>query len=248
MTTPTPEGDLPRVVFAEEQELCRLCEGNGVIKIPGGVSVCPRCRQTCYEPPTHSPPPAAPRPVCRECGRIVQQAELCSECIAGHEASHTSAPRPVACRQCGHPVHEPGLCGDKDPCYCTASPPPAEARDELARVLREYDLCDAIHGLEPWVADAVKAAVDEIAALRAQVQALGAWQCSQCGARFAESVPAIALEGVSRCSSCVKAEQATRTAFDRAIAVVEQLPGDEWGPSRADVLTALRAERDKEQS
>ena len=56
--------DKPAVVAARQEEpqepqkasmrdwpLCRLCEGNGVLKIPGGVSVCPRCRQTCYEPP-----------------------------------------------------------------------------------------------------------------------------------------------------------------------------------------------------
>jgi hypothetical protein len=33
-----------------ERELCRLCEGNGSIKIPGGVSVCRRCGGDCYEP------------------------------------------------------------------------------------------------------------------------------------------------------------------------------------------------------
>jgi hypothetical protein len=30
--------------------LCRLCEGNGSLKIPGGVSVCRRCGGDCYEP------------------------------------------------------------------------------------------------------------------------------------------------------------------------------------------------------
>jgi len=33
-----------------ERELCRECGGNGVVKIPGGISVCPRCAQSCYEP------------------------------------------------------------------------------------------------------------------------------------------------------------------------------------------------------
>ncbi len=32
------------------KELCRMCEGNGSIKIPGGVSVCRRCGGDCYEP------------------------------------------------------------------------------------------------------------------------------------------------------------------------------------------------------
>lgn len=36
---------------SREHELCRVCEGNGVLKIPGGISTCPRCRGTCYEPP-----------------------------------------------------------------------------------------------------------------------------------------------------------------------------------------------------
>jgi hypothetical protein len=52
---PAPEGETPR---PRERELCRRCEGNGVIKIPGGVSVCPRCHQDCYEPSA----PASPGP------------------------------------------------------------------------------------------------------------------------------------------------------------------------------------------
>jgi hypothetical protein len=31
-------------------QLCGACGGNGVIPIPGGVSVCPHCEGTCYEP------------------------------------------------------------------------------------------------------------------------------------------------------------------------------------------------------
>src|SRR5262245_57420230 len=45
-----------------ELELCKVCEGNGVLKIPGGVSVCPRCRGTCYEPPAAAPLAGAARP------------------------------------------------------------------------------------------------------------------------------------------------------------------------------------------
>lgn len=33
-----------------ERALCRLCEGNGVRKIPGGISTCRRCGGDCYEP------------------------------------------------------------------------------------------------------------------------------------------------------------------------------------------------------
>lgn len=33
-----------------DRELCRLCEGNGSLKIPGGVSICRRCGGDCYEP------------------------------------------------------------------------------------------------------------------------------------------------------------------------------------------------------
>ena len=36
--------------------LCTICGGNGVVKIPGGVSQCPRCEGRCYEPETASPP------------------------------------------------------------------------------------------------------------------------------------------------------------------------------------------------
>jgi hypothetical protein len=34
----------------QEDELCRECHGNGVVKIHHGVSVCPRCRGRCWEP------------------------------------------------------------------------------------------------------------------------------------------------------------------------------------------------------
>ncbi len=30
--------------------LCQKCGGNGVVKIPGGISQCPRCDGRCYEP------------------------------------------------------------------------------------------------------------------------------------------------------------------------------------------------------
>jgi hypothetical protein len=33
-------------------ELCRVCEGNGVVKIPGGTSVCDHCSGMGYEPPS----------------------------------------------------------------------------------------------------------------------------------------------------------------------------------------------------
>lgn len=32
-----------------DRALCRKCCGNGVVKIPGGVSMCPRCDGRCYE-------------------------------------------------------------------------------------------------------------------------------------------------------------------------------------------------------
>lgn len=31
-------------------QLCSVCEGNGVVKIPGGVSTCDHCDGKCYEP------------------------------------------------------------------------------------------------------------------------------------------------------------------------------------------------------
>jgi hypothetical protein len=34
-----------------ERRLCAACGGNGVVKIPGGVSVCDRCHGDCWEPP-----------------------------------------------------------------------------------------------------------------------------------------------------------------------------------------------------
>ncbi len=39
--------------------LCQKCGGNGVVKIPGGVSQCPRCDGRCYEP---APGPATEEP------------------------------------------------------------------------------------------------------------------------------------------------------------------------------------------
>jgi len=44
--------DLPAPPDADtgtKRELCKRCEGNGVIKIHHGVSVCPRCDGFCYE-------------------------------------------------------------------------------------------------------------------------------------------------------------------------------------------------------
>ena len=49
---------MPRQRSSWEHELCRVCEGNGVFKIPGGISMCPRCRGTCYEPPDAGVPAA----------------------------------------------------------------------------------------------------------------------------------------------------------------------------------------------
>jgi len=45
------------------------------------------------------------------------------------------------------------------------------------------------------------------AALLAEHDALAAWACESCGARFAESVRPAMLEGVTRCSKCVEVDQ-----------------------------------------
>ncbi len=34
-----------------ERALCSECHGNGSVRIPGGVSVCPRCDGRCWEDP-----------------------------------------------------------------------------------------------------------------------------------------------------------------------------------------------------
>jgi hypothetical protein len=60
---PAPEGETPR---PRERELCRRCEGNGVVKIPGGVSVCPRCHQDCYEPAVQASIGADPACPCQD--------------------------------------------------------------------------------------------------------------------------------------------------------------------------------------
>ena len=43
------------------KELCALCNGNGVLTIPGGVSICDRCEGDCWEPENRAalkePPP-----------------------------------------------------------------------------------------------------------------------------------------------------------------------------------------------
>ena len=36
--------------MTKDRELCRVCHGNGVVKIPGGVSVCEHCEGDCWEP------------------------------------------------------------------------------------------------------------------------------------------------------------------------------------------------------
>lgn len=33
-----------------ERELCKVCGGNGVVKIPGGISTCDRCKGDCWDP------------------------------------------------------------------------------------------------------------------------------------------------------------------------------------------------------
>lgn len=45
--------------------LCQKCGGNGVIKIQGGVSTCPRCDGRCYDPEAAGAAPA-PSPETKE--------------------------------------------------------------------------------------------------------------------------------------------------------------------------------------
>ena len=35
---------------ARERQLCRVCAGNGVVQIRGGISTCDHCRGDCWEP------------------------------------------------------------------------------------------------------------------------------------------------------------------------------------------------------
>lgn len=46
--------------------LCTKCGGNGVVKIPGGVSECPRCEGRCYEPDALASSVVSPK-VCPTC-------------------------------------------------------------------------------------------------------------------------------------------------------------------------------------
>jgi hypothetical protein len=43
-----------------ERALCATCHGNGVVKIPGGTSVCPACVGECWQSALLTTAPAAP--------------------------------------------------------------------------------------------------------------------------------------------------------------------------------------------
>lgn len=52
---PPPAATKERTGRRWTEVLCQQCGGNGVIKITGGVSTCPRCEGRCYEPDVASP-------------------------------------------------------------------------------------------------------------------------------------------------------------------------------------------------
>jgi hypothetical protein len=49
---------------------------------------------------------------------------------------------------------------------------------------------------------------EELRSLREERDALAAWACRDCGARFPQTRRPFELDGVTRCSSCVRAESA----------------------------------------
>lgn len=46
----------------------------------------------------------------------------------------------------------------------------------------------------------------EEVSLRQKLEALAAWACEECGARFAQHIDPVLLRGVKRCSSCAARE------------------------------------------
>lgn len=53
-------------------------------------------------------------------------------------------------------------------------------------------------------AAAIPAMLDRIAALETERDALGAWACTTCGARFSTPAPPELLKGVTQCTRCVE--------------------------------------------
>lgn len=76
-----------------------------------------------------------------------------------------------------------------------------------------------------WVSDANDA--QHLANELNRLDALSAWECADCGARFASIVPPELLKGVTHCTSCVKVRiltarcNRTRAALERLCAAVE---------------------------
>lgn len=62
---------------ATTRALCLCCEGNGVIKIPGGVSLCPRCDGDCYDPR-----------VCRSCDALTARVQALEAALRWLVALH----------------------------------------------------------------------------------------------------------------------------------------------------------------
>ena len=56
--------------------------------------------------------------------------------------------------------------------------------------------------------EVLAAAVRALRLENVELQAIWAWACFDCGARFASSVTPVELDGVTRCSKCVALEQA----------------------------------------
>ena len=114
--------------MTDHSELCRVCGGNGVVKIFHGVSVCDHCHGRCYEPA--APPEGGQgdtlKALARDIGTVITVAERRSDPDADHRASiarlrqwretvlsllDRAAPAQTiahpTCRQCGRAYRQP---------------------------------------------------------------------------------------------------------------------------------------------
>jgi hypothetical protein len=73
----------------------------------------------------------------------------------------------------------------------------------IARLVRERDKARELLG-RSWIRNAQMSR--ELKATRAERDALAAWECATCGARFAQAVNPAYIRDVTRCTRCVEVQ------------------------------------------
>jgi hypothetical protein len=77
--------------------------------------------------------------------------------------------------------------------------------DEPREISRESPLLRMVLDA---IREALSAQGEELRSLREERDALAQWSCASCGARFPQTMSPQLLDGVTRCSACVRAEVA----------------------------------------